>query len=137
MREHARCSDRRQLRHRLSNKLQNHYPHPRQFLGRLCVRRHYRLGQFLPLRNEQLHRHRYHRLSHCPLVRRWFRRKFLLSPLFLNSPLLKQDIATRIGTLERSAFYARARSCFAIVATGERRLYGNLILKKGIIRPEG
>jgi len=42
----------------------------------------------------------------------------------------------RIGTLERSAFYARARSCFAIVATGERRLYGNLILKKGVIRPE-
>ena len=40
------------------------------------------------------------------------------------------------GTLERSAFYARARSCFAIVATGERRLYGNLILKKGVIRPE-
>jgi L-fucose mutarotase len=42
----------------------------------------------------------------------------------------------RIATLERSAFYARARSCFAIVATGERRLYGNLILKKGVIRPE-
>jgi L-fucose mutarotase len=42
----------------------------------------------------------------------------------------------RIGVLERSEFYARARSCFAIVATGERRLYGNLILKKGVIRPE-
>jgi len=42
----------------------------------------------------------------------------------------------RIGMLERSEFYARARSCFAIVATGERRLYGNLILKKGVIRPE-
>ena len=27
-------------------------------------------------------------------------------------------------------------SCFAVVATGERRLYGNIILKKGIVRPE-
>ena len=41
----------------------------------------------------------------------------------------------RVGTLERSEFYARARGCFAIVATGERRLYGNLILKKGVILP--
>ena len=43
----------------------------------------------------------------------------------------------RVGTLERSEFYARARGCFAIVATGERRLYGNLILKKGVILPPG
>jgi len=38
--------------------------------------------------------------------------------------------------IERFAFYDRVRRCFALVATGERRLYGNLILKKGIIRPE-
>jgi L-fucose mutarotase len=40
-----------------------------------------------------------------------------------------------IGRLERFAFYERAQHCFALVATGERRLYGNIILKKGIIRP--
>ena len=40
-----------------------------------------------------------------------------------------------IGRLERFAFYERAQGCFALVATGERRLYGNIILKKGIIRP--
>jgi L-fucose mutarotase len=40
-----------------------------------------------------------------------------------------------IGRLERFAFYERAQRCFALVATGERRLYGNVILKKGIIRP--
>ena len=40
-----------------------------------------------------------------------------------------------IGRLERFAFYERAQRCFALVATGERRLYGNIILKKGIIRP--
>ncbi len=40
-----------------------------------------------------------------------------------------------IETLQRTAFYERARDAFAVVATGETRLYGNLILKKGVIRP--
>jgi L-fucose mutarotase len=35
--------------------------------------------------------------------------------------------------VERSAFYERARRAFAIVMTGELRIYGNLILKKGVI----
>jgi len=39
-----------------------------------------------------------------------------------------------IEAIERFAFYARAREAYAIVATGETRLYGNLILKKGVIR---
>jgi L-fucose mutarotase len=37
--------------------------------------------------------------------------------------------------LERFAFYDRVRSAFAVVQTAERRLYGNLILKKGVLRP--
>ena len=41
----------------------------------------------------------------------------------------------KLASLERYAFYGRARDCFAVVATGERRLYGNIILKKGIVRP--
>jgi L-fucose mutarotase len=40
-----------------------------------------------------------------------------------------------IEPLERFAFYARAKAATAVVATGETRLYGNLILKKGVIRP--
>ncbi|MEJ1990864.1 MAG: RbsD/FucU domain-containing protein [Maritimibacter sp.] len=39
------------------------------------------------------------------------------------------------GTLERFAFYERAKTAFAIVQTGEQRIYGNIILKKGIIAP--
>ncbi len=39
----------------------------------------------------------------------------------------------RLAQLERFAFYARAKACFAIVSTGEGRLYGNIILKKGVI----
>jgi L-fucose mutarotase len=38
--------------------------------------------------------------------------------------------------VERHAFYALAESSFAIVATGERRFYGNVILTKGVIPPE-
>jgi L-fucose mutarotase len=41
----------------------------------------------------------------------------------------------KLGRLERFAFYERASHCFAVVATGERRLYGNVILKKGVIPP--
>jgi L-fucose mutarotase len=42
----------------------------------------------------------------------------------------------KLAGLERFAFYDRASRCYAIVATGERRLYGNVILKKGVIRPD-
>ncbi len=42
---------------------------------------------------------------------------------------------TALGRLERHAFYARAERAFAIVRTGERRLYGNLILVKGVVAP--
>ncbi len=33
-------------------------------------------------------------------------------------------------------FYDRVRGCYAIIASGEPRLYGNLILRKGVIRPD-
>lgn len=40
------------------------------------------------------------------------------------------------GALERFDFYARVRAAFAVVATGEQRLYGNIILQKGVIDPD-
>jgi len=43
----------------------------------------------------------------------------------------------RIGRIERFAFYERAKSCFAIVATSDRRLYANIILTKGVIGADG
>jgi L-fucose mutarotase len=42
-----------------------------------------------------------------------------------------------LSALERFAFYKRANAGYAIVQTGEQRLYGNIILKKGVIRPDG
>ena len=41
-----------------------------------------------------------------------------------------------LASLERFAFYERANAGYAIVQTGEQRLYGNIILKKGVIRPD-
>ena len=40
---------------------------------------------------------------------------------------------SKIQSLERYAFYEHAANAFAVVQTGERRLYGNIILKKGVI----
>lgn len=38
--------------------------------------------------------------------------------------------------IERHAFYAAAETAYAIVRTGERRFYGNILLTKGVIPPE-
>ncbi len=47
----------------------------------------------------------------------------------------KHEPKMKLTSLERFAFYDRANSGYAIVQTGEHRLYGNVILKKGVIRP--
>jgi L-fucose mutarotase len=41
-----------------------------------------------------------------------------------------------IALVDRFAFYEHARSAFGVVATGERRFYGNLIVRKGVVPPE-
>ncbi len=43
----------------------------------------------------------------------------------------------KIGKIERFGFYDRAKTCYAVVATAERRLYGNIILTKGVIGADG
>jgi L-fucose mutarotase len=42
----------------------------------------------------------------------------------------------KIEYMERYAFYARAKKAFAVAATGEMSQYANIILKKGIVKPE-
>jgi L-fucose mutarotase len=44
-----------------------------------------------------------------------------------------EDHAFKCGRLERFAFYERANTCFGVVRTGELRVYGNIILKKGVV----
>lgn len=40
---------------------------------------------------------------------------------------------TSITTIERFAFYDRAKAAFAVIATSESALYANVILKKGCV----
>jgi L-fucose mutarotase len=47
----------------------------------------------------------------------------------------KHEPGMSLALIERFAYYERVKNAFAIVQTGERRLYGNVLLKKGIIRP--
>ncbi|MDD2457367.1 MAG: RbsD/FucU domain-containing protein [Eubacteriales bacterium] len=42
--------------------------------------------------------------------------------------------AATITNIERFAFYERAKTTFAVVATGEKALYANIILKKGVVK---
>lgn len=39
-----------------------------------------------------------------------------------------------VDPIERFAFYDRASAAYAIIRSGEKRLYGNIIFKKGVIR---
>ena len=41
-----------------------------------------------------------------------------------------------IGALGRFAFYEAARASYAVVLTGERRYYGNVLIKKGALPPQ-
>ena len=44
--------------------------------------------------------------------------------------------AVALHYLERHAFYGRARDAYAVVGSGEGRLYGNVILRKGALGPK-
>jgi L-fucose mutarotase len=49
--------------------------------------------------------------------------------------LARHEPRQKIVPLVGKDFYDRVKACFAIVASGERRLYGNIVLKKGVIHP--
>ena len=44
---------------------------------------------------------------------------------------------TNIDPIERFSFYEEAKKCFAVIQTMERRPYGNVILIKGCVGPDG
>ena len=48
----------------------------------------------------------------------------------------KHEPGMKLSLLERFAFYERVHGAYAVIQTGERRLYGNVLLKKGIVRLE-
>ncbi|XP_011248157.1 fucose mutarotase isoform X2 [Mus musculus] len=61
--------------------------------------------------------------------------KGLQTPIWkrYESLLLEADCKKTLMKLERFEFYERAKKAFAVVATGEMALYGNIILKKGTL----
>lgn len=50
--------------------------------------------------------------------------------------IAKSDAKQSLHVLVGKDFYDRVKGCYAIVASGERRLYGNLVLRKGVIHPD-
>jgi L-fucose mutarotase len=52
----------------------------------------------------------------------------------INAILRRHGARPAVG-IERHAFYAAAESAYAIVQTAERRLYGNVMLTKGVVAP--
>ena len=53
----------------------------------------------------------------------------------MNAVLAARGWPNAVG-IERHAFYTAAEGAYAIVQTGERRFYGNILLTKGVIPPE-
>lgn len=49
--------------------------------------------------------------------------------------ITRQNFSTfkQFDMVERFAFYERAKKAYAIIATGEKALYANIILKKGVV----
>ena len=45
----------------------------------------------------------------------------------------KHEPKSKFQLLKGAAFYDRVKGCFAIVATSETALYGNIVLRKGVI----
>jgi L-fucose mutarotase len=41
-----------------------------------------------------------------------------------------------MGSIERFAFYERARNAYCVIQTGERRFYGCFVFTKGVIPPD-
>jgi L-fucose mutarotase len=67
----------------------------------------------------------------------------------VGAPLAEPEVVAEFGViasraegravarqaLAREQFYERARQAFALVQCGERRLYGNVLLRKGVVAP--
>lgn len=42
--------------------------------------------------------------------------------------------ASAVGNIDRFDFYDEAKKCYAIIATGEKAVYANVILQKGVVK---
>jgi len=60
-----------------------------------------------------------------------------MEPVFADFETIvkKWEPKRHITALAGTEFYNRVKGCYAIVATSEPRLYGNIVLRKGVIHP--
>jgi L-fucose mutarotase len=61
-----------------------------------------------------------------------------LEPVFaeFEAVIARREPGIRLMPIAGDAFYERVRSAYAVIASGERRLYGNIIVRKGVIASE-
>ncbi|MBL4575990.1 MAG: L-fucose mutarotase [Opitutaceae bacterium] len=52
---------------------------------------------------------------------------------FTDAITVAEGQSADLDRVERFDFYERAGKAFGIIATGERRLYGNIIIRKGVV----
>ena len=60
-----------------------------------------------------------------------------INPLIWNEYekiAMAEDVNVRIGNIDRFEFYDRAKTAYAVIATGEEAVYANIILKKGVVK---
>jgi L-fucose mutarotase len=62
----------------------------------------------------------------------------LKQPIFADFAAIikKWEPERKLSVLVGVDFYNRVKGCYAIVASSEARLYGNIVLKKGVVHPK-
>ncbi len=60
-----------------------------------------------------------------------------IEPIFteFDAIVAKHEPKNKITVLVGDDFYNRVKGCYALIATTERRLYGNIVLRKGVVHP--
>jgi L-fucose mutarotase len=61
-----------------------------------------------------------------------------MQPVFADFEVIikKYEPKRHLSILVGAEFYNRVKGCYAIVASSEARLYGNIVLRKGVIHPK-
>jgi L-fucose mutarotase len=64
--------------------------------------------------------------------------KARMEPIFgeFESIVAKHEPKQKVHVLVGAEFYNKVKGAYALIATTEARLYGNIVLKKGVIHPE-
>jgi L-fucose mutarotase len=60
-----------------------------------------------------------------------------IEPIFkeFDAIVAKHEPQQKVHVLVGADFYNKVKNSYALIATTERRLYGNIVMKKGVIHP--